>query len=92
MKLQPSLDGSITSNVLHMIVYSACLLLTCRYKKAGREIWKVNEGDVDVAGYVRMYKNLVQVGVRGAGHMVPYDQPERAFQMLTSFINSVNPL
>ena len=51
----------------------------------------MRQSDVDVAGYVRSFKNLVQVGIRGAGHIVPYDQPERAWAMLNMFINGFNP-
>lgn len=51
----------------------------------------MNKSDVDVAGYVRIYKNLVQVGVRGGGHILPYDQPERSWQMVDTFISSFNP-
>lgn len=40
----------------------------------------------DVAGYVRQAGNLTQAVVRGAGHMVPGDQPERALDLLSRFI------
>lgn len=40
----------------------------------------------DVAGYVRQVGDFAQVVVRGAGHMVPGDQPERAKDMLDRFI------
>ena len=35
----------------------------------------------DVGGYTVHYSNLTFVSVRGAGHMVPYTQPERAFDL-----------
>jgi len=62
-----------------------------RYKNATRQIWKMEDTDVDVAGYVRIYKNLVQVGVRGGGHILPYDQPARAFRLVDVFISQFNP-
>ncbi|KAF6024489.1 CPVL [Bugula neritina] len=61
------------------------------YKNATRQIWKMEDTDVDVAGYVRIYKNLVQVGVRGGGHILPYDQPARAFRLVDVFISQFNP-
>ncbi|CAL4099750.1 unnamed protein product, partial [Meganyctiphanes norvegica] len=52
------------------------------YQESPRYIWKV-EGQV--AGYVREVPNFVQVLVRNAGHMVPYDQPKWAYDMITRF-------
>ena len=53
------------------------------YAMAPRKIWKVNN---DVAGYVRVAKNLTQVMVRSAGHILPFDQPLWAFDMIQRFI------
>ncbi|VAI08891.1 unnamed protein product [Triticum turgidum subsp. durum] len=47
--------------------------------------WSPGPGK-DVAGYVIAYKGLVLATVRGAGHMVTVDQPERGFALLTSFL------
>ncbi|XP_071108886.1 probable serine carboxypeptidase CPVL isoform X2 [Haliotis cracherodii] len=57
-----------------------------KYKKAPKLIWKVNPNDTDVAGYVRQVGNFYQVIVRGAGHILPYDQPVRGFDMIQRFI------
>lgn len=35
---------------------------------------------------VRHAKGLTFASVRGAGHMVPYTQPERAYHMFNSFV------
>ncbi|EFA81762.1 peptidase S10 family protein [Heterostelium album PN500] len=56
---------------------------------AERTIWKIPSDQVNVAGYVRQYLSLTQVVVRGAGHILPYDQPERAYDMITRFVNNV---
>jgi vitellogenic carboxypeptidase-like protein len=53
------------------------------YALAPRKIWKV---DSEVAGYVREAKNLIQVMVRNAGHILPYDQPKWAFDMIQRFV------
>ncbi|TVU48108.1 hypothetical protein EJB05_07731 [Eragrostis curvula] len=39
-----------------------------------------------VAGYVVEYKGLMFATVRGSGHMVPIDQPERGLVLFSSFI------
>ncbi|EGG15670.1 peptidase S10 family protein [Cavenderia fasciculata] len=50
-----------------------------------RVIWYIPTDTIDVAGYVRHYQNLTQVVVRGAGHIVPFDQSARAYDMITRF-------
>ncbi|XP_006824615.1 putative serine carboxypeptidase CPVL [Saccoglossus kowalevskii] len=60
------------------------------YQKADRKVWKVQKTDTEVAGYVRAVGpgngNFFQVIVRGAGHLAPFDQPERVLNMLNRFI------
>ncbi|CAN6290377.1 unnamed protein product [Urochloa humidicola] len=40
----------------------------------------------EVAGYVIEYKGLTFATVRGSGHMVPIDQPDRALVLFKSFM------
>ena len=40
----------------------------------------------DVAGYYRTVGNFTQLVVRGAGHMVPGDQPVRSLDMIRRFV------
>jgi serine carboxypeptidase-like clade 2 len=47
--------------------------------------WSTAPGK-DVAGYVIEYKGLVFATVRGSGHTVPIDQPERARVLFMSFL------
>lgn len=54
------------------------------YLKAEKQVWKLG---ADVAGYVRKVNNFYQVVVRGAGHILPFDQPERAFELIDQFIS-----
>ncbi|KAL6038467.1 hypothetical protein STEG23_018794, partial [Scotinomys teguina] len=56
------------------------------YKKAERIVWKIFKSDDDVAGYVRNVGKFHQVIVRGGGHILPYDQPLRSFDMINRFI------
>ncbi|KAF7137829.1 hypothetical protein RHSIM_Rhsim07G0231200 [Rhododendron simsii] len=50
--------------------------------------WYSNE---EVGGYVVGYKGLVLTTVRGAGHTVPSYQPERALNMISSFLKGTLP-
>lgn len=61
------------------------------YQKAPKATWSLTlPGNVtDLAGYVRQVKNFTQVVVRGAGHMVPGDQPERGFDLITRWVNGL---
>ncbi|OWF49860.1 probable serine carboxypeptidase CPVL [Mizuhopecten yessoensis] len=58
------------------------------YTTVDRMVWKLNPSDVEVAGYVRTVGKFNQVIVRGAGHILPYDQPERGFDMIQRFIEN----
>lgn len=57
------------------------------FNHSGRQIYKVSPSDSSVAGYVRHLDNLTYVLIRKAGHMVPYDQPRVALDMITRFVN-----
>ncbi|KAL1421165.1 hypothetical protein MTO96_023335 [Rhipicephalus appendiculatus] len=56
------------------------------FDKAERKIWKRPDGN-GVAGYVRKVGNFTQVLVRNAGHILPYDQPDVALDLITRFID-----
>ncbi|XP_044863517.1 probable serine carboxypeptidase CPVL isoform X2 [Mauremys mutica] len=57
------------------------------YKSAERLIWRIHPHDKEVAGYVRQAGEFYQVIVRGGGHILPYDQPERSLDMMDRFIS-----
>ncbi|XP_071942895.1 probable serine carboxypeptidase CPVL [Antedon mediterranea] len=57
------------------------------FQKVKKVIWKVNKDDKDVAGYVRQVDDFIQVVVRGGGHILPADQPERTFNMIDRFVS-----
>ncbi|XP_032761052.1 probable serine carboxypeptidase CPVL isoform X3 [Rattus rattus] len=56
------------------------------YRRAHKKVWKIFESDDEVAGYVRRVGKFHQVIVRGGGHILPYDQPLRSFDMINRFI------
>nr|GFA23163.1 serine carboxypeptidase II-3-like isoform X1 [Tanacetum cinerariifolium] len=45
----------------------------------------------EIGGYVVRYKGVVLTTVRGAGHAVPSDQPERALVMISAFLQGLLP-
>lgn len=49
------------------------------YRVAKRYFWKVNN---QIAGYYKKAGFLTEITVRLAGHMVPYDQPEWALDLI----------
>ncbi|ESO05294.1 hypothetical protein HELRODRAFT_77890, partial [Helobdella robusta] len=57
------------------------------FKRARRLVWKVSPDDVDVAGYVKRVHDFYFVTIKGAGHIAPYDQPRRSWDMLDRFIS-----
>jgi len=59
------------------------------YLRAKKKVWTIStESEVDIAGYVRIVENFTQAVVRGAGHMVPGDQPLRAYDLIDRFVHS----
>lgn len=57
-------------------------------RQATRTIWKVAPSDTEVAGYVKTANNnrFFLATIRNAGHMVPYDQPRAALDLLERFL------
>ena len=49
-------------------------------------MWRISDTDPEVAGYVRAGGNLTYAVIRGAGHIVPFDQPRRSLDMITHFV------
>lgn len=58
------------------------------YKTAPRFHWKIQPSDTEVAGYVRQVGEFYQVIIRGGGHILPYDQPARSFDMIDRFLST----
>ncbi|XP_062128401.1 venom serine carboxypeptidase-like [Drosophila sulfurigaster albostrigata] len=65
----------LTRNYLKLLKFSEADY----YKIAPRKIWRV---DGELAGYVKQAGNLIEVLVRNAGHMVPYDQPKWMYELM----------
>ena len=54
-----------------------------QWKRAEKQIWTIHG---EVKGWAKTYGNLWFVLVNGAGHMVPGDQPNSAFNMIGHFL------
>ncbi|XP_047167728.1 serine carboxypeptidase 1-like [Vigna umbellata] len=53
--------------------------------------WRPWYSEQEVGGYVVKYEGITFVTVRGAGHLVPSWQPERALTFITSFLYGTLP-
>lgn len=73
----------LTANYLQKLDFSSAK----EYKNATRKVWHVNN---KTAGYSKVAGNLTEVLVRNAGHMVPAEQPEAAYQLLYRFIRGLS--
>lgn len=71
----------LTLNFLQKLSFSGA----DEYKTAARYRWMVG---TDIAGYVKQAGNLTEVLVRNAGHMVPADQSQWAFDMISRFTSN----
>jgi len=59
------------------------------WNAAGKGIWLDSSGGGVVAGYSRSFENLNQVVMRGAGHMAPFDQAARSWDLIHRFVEDV---
>jgi len=90
--LGPALAEAWLTKILAMVGREAA----DRFAKATKHAWRVSPSDVEVAGYAREVDNLTYLVVRKAGHIVPFDQPRSALDMLQrmllgrSFIESAH--
>ncbi|XP_044949633.1 serine carboxypeptidase 1-like [Hordeum vulgare subsp. vulgare] len=76
---------------------SVCPFTATRYSihdlgVAVTEAWRPWTANKEVGGYVEAYTGgLVFASVRGAGHQVPYFQPEKALILFSSFLKGTLP-
>ena len=57
------------------------------YLNAPKTVWRVDPSDAEVAGYVKTVGKFSYIIVRGAGHIAPYDQPQRVLDMIQKFVS-----
>lgn len=68
-QLDVIVGASLTESFLNALQWSGAQ----GFASATKNIWKVQGGDVEVAGWARQYQNLTHVIVRGAGYVVRYN-------------------
>ena len=56
-----------------------------REKAGGWSSWNIGDQH---GGFYQVYDYLTVITVKGAGHMVPQDQPRHSFQLFYNFINN----
>ena len=79
--LTPPPTHTHTLKVSNFVMFGLTLTLTPTHTFLPSQI-----GD-DVAGCVRTVNKFMQVVVRGGGHIFPFDQPERALNLIQNFVN-----
>eukprot|EP01086_Lenisia_limosa_P009381 TRINITY_DN3276_c0_g1_i3.p2 TRINITY_DN3276_c0_g1~~TRINITY_DN3276_c0_g1_i3.p2 ORF type:complete len:140 (-),score=40.42 TRINITY_DN3276_c0_g1_i3:42-461(-) len=75
------LDGILPSKGTHDFVKAFGNKVTTGYRS-----WNTVEGQV--GGYAAHYGNVAFTTIRGAGHEVPADQPERFLHMLNHWLQN----
>uniref|UniRef100_A0A8C5SP25 Carboxypeptidase n=1 Tax=Laticauda laticaudata TaxID=8630 RepID=A0A8C5SP25_LATLA len=50
-------------------------------------IFRDEDGQDQIGGFVKEFTNIAFLTIKGAGHMVPTDQPRAAFNMMQRFLN-----
>lgn len=93
----------LSSGKYHILVYNGDADMACNYLmdewftsslkqkvELPYQAWfyVAEDGSEQVAGFVKHYKNLAFLTVKGAGHMVPQNKPRPALKMFTNFIKN----
>ena len=84
-QLDVIIGAPLTERFLNVLPWSGLN----EYKNVDRTIWMDSTMKDPVSGYVRETKTLTQLIIRGAGHIAPYDQPERALDMINHLVHGV---
>jgi cathepsin A (carboxypeptidase C) len=96
--MKPQVLELIGSGKLRGMVYNGDVDMACNFlgdqwfvDDLGLEVtdeYKEWTLDGQVGGFVKHFKNLVFVTIRGSGHMVPQDKPGPAFKLISTFIGN----
>jgi len=81
-QLDVIIGAALTENSLPFLEWPGAKDFAASHKS----VWRVERSDDEVAGFVNQAGGLIYAMVRGAGHMVPGDQPQRALDLITRFI------
>lgn len=59
-----------------------------KFYKADRKIWRLKDEPQNVAGFIKQVEKFQFAIVKRAGHMVPWDEPKVALELIKNFVNS----
>ncbi|RWS10337.1 putative serine carboxypeptidase CPVL-like protein [Dinothrombium tinctorium] len=79
-----NLDVTVSTSATEKFLQTLNWTYADEFTYANRYIWLTHKDRV--AGYIKRARNLWFIIVRNAGHLVPYDQPRVAFEMITKFV------
>ncbi|KAH6930252.1 hypothetical protein HPB50_012264 [Hyalomma asiaticum] len=82
------LDVVVTTAATETLMYTLEWSGSNEWTDAEKKIWYSSDGE-HVHGYAKSAKSVTFVIVRDAGHIMPNDQPEAAYDMITRYINDV---
>lgn len=75
-----------TENYLSQVSWSHA----ARWNREPRTIWRSRDGR-HLYGYKKTVENLSFVAVRNGGHLLPFDLPKVAYELITAFIENKRP-
>ncbi|KAL1441582.1 hypothetical protein MTO96_008545 [Rhipicephalus appendiculatus] len=81
------LDIIVTSVATETLMYTMQWSGSEEWANAEKKIWRSHDGE-RVQGYAKNVKNCTFVIVRDGGHILPYDQPVAAYDMITRYFNN----
>jgi vitellogenic carboxypeptidase-like protein len=76
------LDISVAFELTQYFVQKLHWRYDAGFQSSPRDKWK---NGTEISGYIQRHKNLALALVLNAGHMIPYDQPSKAFDLINLF-------
>lgn len=77
------IGGALTQRALPYLEWNGAHA----FAESKKAIWREEPSALEVSGFVNTGGGLIYAVVRGAGHMVPGDQPERALDLISRFVD-----
>lgn len=81
-----NLDIIVATPLTENLIYNLNVPMASQWPNVNKKVWKLSEDAEEVAGYVSKLENFWFVVIRNAGHIVSFDQPQTAFEMINKFV------